>query len=355
MTRQVDGRRSRRALQARGATPTPTPSRATVDGPVVAVALAPVPAVQAAWWATPDARHAPLAVAPLDGPVVAACPRAVATGVAPGQTLAQARLRCPRLRVLPPDGATTRALWRAALRALAGVSPVVEEADAAHGVAYVDPRGIEARAGTGPGRVAALALATRQGDQGPLALAGAEATAFLRGLPVDDPALSIDPSALRDLREVGVATGGILASLPEASLAIRFGPTVARAWHALAGDEPPLRPWAAPPSRVVARRLDGAVDDAAVVVATLGRLAGDLSARLAADGRAAATLALRLDCDDGVQHVHATYHDPSLQGASAIAARAQEMWGRLTPRAPVGEVALDAVDLVSPHAAQAGL
>src|SRR5207302_4143148 len=117
--------------------------------------------------------------------------------------------------------------------ALSAISPVVEAAASAAGLAYLDARGLErlwgaraagarkalqalaardvaARAGAGPTRVVALALARRMGAEGPRALAEPEARAFLHALPIDDPALGLSPVTATALRELGLTTAGAL-------------------------------------------------------------------------------------------------------------------------------------------------
>lgn len=369
-------RRSRTGASQRrraiGAAPGTT-TTAQLIGPVVAVLLTPVPAVQAAWWADPATRQRPLVIAPPGERVLAVCPMAADVGLRPGQTMAQARLRCPRSCVVAPDRAVAAALWRAALRALAEeVAPVVEAADATDGIIYLDAQGLEqlvgdvsvvaqrvlaalaaqgiaARVGAGPGRVVARALAARMDERGPRTLHGEAARAFLHDLPLDDPALGLDEAIATGLRELGIVTAGLFATLPERSLGLRFGPDAMRAWRQARGlDEPPLLPWAAPRSRTATARLEEAVENSVIIAALLRRLAGDLAAWLQDGGHATATLALSVTCETGVRCVHVADQDPPLHDERAIVAATLELWERLPVPAPVAEVTLEAGDLTRP-------
>src|SRR5947209_16249574 len=109
---------------------------------VVAVALVPPLAVQAVWWSDPSLRHGPLGLAPPGGALLAVCPRATAAGCAAGQTPGQARLRCPELRLRPPDVLAAHLVWHSVLAALSTISPVVEAADPESGVAYLVASGL---------------------------------------------------------------------------------------------------------------------------------------------------------------------------------------------------------------------
>jgi len=358
----------------------PTATATQLVGPVVAVLLVPAPVVQAAWWGDPTRRQGPLLIAQPGGCVLAVCPRAADAGLRPGQTVAQVRLGCPQAHVVAPDRAMAAVLWRVALRALTEeVAPVVETTSAAHGVLYLDAHGLErlvgdpsavarraltaltgqgiaARAGAGSSRVVARALAARMDDRGPRTLLGDAARAFLHGLPIGDPALNVDTAVAAALREVGVTTAALLATLPERSLGLRYGPAAMRAWQAATGaSEPPLHPWVAPPSHIVAARLEEAVDDATIITTILRRLAGELAAWLHGGGRAAATLALCVVCETGSRCVRAIDQDPPLQEERAIAATILEVWRRLPAPAPVAEIALEASDLTTPVAEQATL
>src|SRR5205085_10472309 len=205
------------------------------------------------------------------------------------------------------------------------ISPVVEAADSAAGLAYLDAHGLErlwgdpaavarkalqalatrdlaARAGAGPARLVALALARRMGAEGPRALAEPEARAFLHALPINDPTLGLLPTTATALRELGITTAGALAALPLAGVALRFGPDAIAAHHSVAGAaDPPLHPWRPPDSLAVEHRVEAGVLDATIVQALLRRLSDRLAAQLVERGQAVATLMLHVTCEDGAR------------------------------------------------------
>ena len=342
---------------------------------LVAVELAPVLAVQAAWQSRLQTRTAPLAILAANRHIAAVCPRAAAAGVATGQSAAQARLRCPDLRFTPPDRDAVHVLWEEVLTALSGVSPCVEAADAA-GLAYLDARGLEgvwgdgvavaqaalraldgsdlrARAGVGPTRTMALALARRMGVSGPCALTGRDAHAFLHALPVDDPAFGLPPAVTNALHELGLHTIGAFTALPPAGLGLRFGPAALAAWRlATSGAEPPLRPWHAPESVEIARTLDGGLADAVLLARLLTALSADLAARLSERAQAAAVLTLMLCGENGSHHVARTDCWPPLSTAEALRTTTLALLARLRPTAPVEAATLRAAGLRRPEVHQ---
>ena len=364
------------SVTGQSAEPASSPFR---TGVIVAILLDPPLPVQAAWQAVPATREAPLAVSAPGGPVLAACPQAMACGVAAGQSAAQARLRCPDLHVAPPDREVASLLWETLLHVLADVSPLVEAADGASGLAYLDACGLDllwgdgaavarralrilvahglvARAGVGPTRTVALALARRMADDGPRLLSRADAPPFLRALPLHDPALGLPPATVAALADLGLRRAGDLADLPRDVLALRVdAPVLAVRERATRLDDPPLRPWEPPEIIEVAYRPDGGLADRMMLERLLGELAGGLAARLAGRGRTARTLTLALSCDDGAVLVRHARYAPPLRDASRIATAARELLGRSGPRAAVEEVTLTARDLCTVSVTQRGL
>jgi len=355
----------------------------TRPGPFVAVELAPHALVQVAWRAAPALRAVPLAIARPGGPLLAACPRAIGMGVLAGQTVTQARLRCPALVVRPPDDAGAALLYEALLRALLEISPLVEDTDPDAGAALLDARGLAAlygedeaswdgravagaarrllagsglavRTGAGPTRLVARALTRQMGRDGPRAVSAGEVGAYLEALPLTEPALGLAPRTLRALADLGLATAGALTALPEAAVAVRFGPTLVAARRALAPrDDAPPRRWTPPDEISVARHL-GAVEDAAILDAALDALCARLHDLLAARGRSLAALTLLLSCDDGAEHARQAYPWPPLQGTGALAAAARELRACCPITAPVEAIELRAARLCAPDAVQYG-
>jgi protein ImuB len=360
-------------------TPTRGAAASHAPGPIVAVELSPVAAVQAAWRAEPCLRSAPLAIVAPGGPVQAVCPLAAAAGIVPGQGVTQARLCCPDVMMRALDRAAIALLYDDLLVTLSAMSPVVEAANSAAGLAYLDARGLErlwgdpaavarkalqalaardlaARAGAGPARVVALTLARRMGAEGPRALAEPEARAFLHALPIDDPTLGLLPATATALRELGITTAGALAALPLAGVALRFGPDAIAAHHSVASAaDPPLHPWRPPDSLAVEHRVEAGISDAMVVQALLRRLSDWLAVQLVERGQAAATLTLHVACENGARLAQRAYYGTPLQAAPTLAAAALDLLARSRLTAPVEALALRATDLRRPDARQRGL
>ena len=347
------------------------PARPTghLVGPIIAVQPWPPLLVQAAWWADPATRRVPLAVVAEGGAILAASVDALEQGVVAGQTLPQARLRCPMLVTVPPERAVAAELWHHALTALLTLSPVVEAAAHDGAIAYLDGRGLDllwgdtravarkalhalaagdltARAGAGPSRAVASALARRMDASGPQVLPAEESRAFLAALPLSDPLFALDDSLRDDLHSLGLATARQLAALSHDDVATRFGPAVSAAWATARGaDEPPLRAWA-PSERIVAQRaLEGAVADRTIVDAALAPLCEDLDARLRAAGRATELLSLQLTCEDAPPTLRCLHPVAPLQGSAALTLAAHALWAQMQPPAPVVAFTLTATRL----------
>jgi len=111
--------------------PSKIDQQAIPRGPYVAIQLAPDALVQAAWKTQPETRTAPLIVGGNRGVMRVRAVSPEAVGVRPGQTLAQARLVCSDLRVVPPDPVAARLLYDDLLRTLSTVSPIVEDTNPA--------------------------------------------------------------------------------------------------------------------------------------------------------------------------------------------------------------------------------
>lgn len=348
-------------------------------GPIIAVQPWPPLLVQAAWWADPATRRIPLAVVNEGGAIVSACADALRHGVAIGQTVPQARLHCPALTIVPPERAVAAELWYRTLSALLTLSPIVEAAthdDASDLIAYLDGHGLDllwgdtravahravrtlaaqglaARAGAGPSRAVASALARRMDASGPRVLSAQESRAFLAALPLTDPLFALDAMALDDLRSLGLTAAGQLAALPHDDVVARFGPAAGLSWElARGGAEPPLRGWMPPERIAVECALDGAVDDRGIVDAALTRLCGELDARLRAAGRATELLSLLLTCEDAAPTLHCFQAMAPLMGWTALTVAAHALWTRIQPPAPVLALTLTAARLCPATARQ---
>jgi protein ImuB len=194
---------------------------------------------------------------------------AAAEGVAPGQTLAEARAICPGLVTRQTSSERERAAAHAAREAAAALSPRVEEV--APGLVYLDVSGLQAligderavarelvaaservgvRAAVGLGSSKSVARLAAQAASADLTLestrwgvgGGAfrvvsreEQREFLGGLPLH--ALDL-PDELHDsLRRFGLQTLGEVAALPPGPLAARLGPEAALLWRLARGED----------------------------------------------------------------------------------------------------------------------
>jgi protein ImuB len=224
----------------------------------------------------------PVALAPEPGGVQRigqASPAAEAFGVQPGMTLGEALVRCPELRLIPPDPEAVRALWRTVLDGIEGIGAAVESDSA--GVAWFESDGLHrlhggglegvlaelrsslrdsgaggARLGASSCRFAAHAAALRaRARRGAEIVPSDRAASFLAPLPVallrSRPELQALPQVLEQL---GIRTLGEFAALPDAAVAERFGHFGMLALELARGRDTPLQP-RRPPEPVV-ERLD---------------------------------------------------------------------------------------------------
>src|SRR5205823_1646981 len=197
--------------------------------------------------------------------VVAATRRARKKGIAPGQTLAQARSIMPKLIARGRDAECERTAQEALIEVAETFSPRLE--DAGNGVVFIDIEGMErhyaseeelakaairaADAMALPARVgiAASKLAARVAAElpkSPIVVAAGEEADFLAPLPL--ARLSPEIEAATMLQRFGLKSIGDLARLPESDIASRLG-EIGRElhWAARGIDPRPLAPRALPP------------------------------------------------------------------------------------------------------------
>ncbi len=224
----------------------------------------------------------PLALAPPPGGVQAigeVSGAAEASGIEPGMSLAEATSRCPSLLLVPPDPGRAERSWECVLRRLEEFGATVESARP--GEAFFEEAGLRrmlgngsgeearhrvigearsalghpARFGLGPNRFCAYAAArSARGKRRLVCVRNGEVARFLApqgiGLLLDRIAT---PTSRRDriaeaiglideLRRLGIATLGDLASLPAAVIADRFGTLGIEARDLARGIDGPLRP-----------------------------------------------------------------------------------------------------------------
>jgi protein ImuB len=269
----------------------------------------------------PELKQQPLALEgdPPRGRIVEVSRHASEQGVAPGQSIAQARVECADLVVARVDEA---ALSAARLEIVEALLPILARLEWAGGgifhaegqglmrlhggeaallarcVQAMQARGFHARAASASTRFASLIAArTRSGIA--LIPEGSE-RAFLAGLPLSLAPLPEGILARLDL--LGVRTLGSLGALPADGLADRFGREVARVQRLVRGEElEPLTPLADPQAPHAARELDEPVSGVEPVMFLLKSCCDDLAEELEARGMAAARIELRIarDCPPG--------------------------------------------------------
>ncbi len=221
----------------------------------------------------PDRRGRPLVVSGASErrkAVLECSPEAEAQGVRPGMPLRQALGLCPKATFLDSNPTRYRDAFEAILRALEGISPLVEAAD--QGRAYVAVEGLEglywdemglgealvgairlasgqARStgsllpsvGLGEGKFVAWAAAVTSAPGEVCAVPAGREAAFLS--PLDVSLLPCSPDTLRRLGLFGLRTIGDVAALPLGAVQAQFGPEGRRLWELAHGlDREPLRP-----------------------------------------------------------------------------------------------------------------
>jgi DNA polymerase-4/protein ImuB len=237
----------------------------------------------------PDGRGRPLVIgADSQRKTVLDCsPEVEAEGVRPGMPLRQALAICPKAVFLDSNPARYQDAFEAVLRALEGISPLVEAAELlpeadpplAGGRAYVGLEGLdglhrdemalgealvqaclpdrqavrrahgEARpvgsflpsVGLGEGKFVAWAAAVTSAPGEVCVVPAGREAAFLA--PLDVSLLPCSPETLRRLELLGLRTIGDLAALPLGAVQAQFGPEGRRLWELAHGlDREPLRP-----------------------------------------------------------------------------------------------------------------
>lgn len=203
---------------------------------------------------------------------------AEAFGIRAGMALSETMVRCPRIRLVPPDPARAAEGWELVLRRLEGIGAAIESRRAGETFFEVDGLrslwgrrrevllkaarsvGPSARLAAGPNRFCAYAVAvtSSRAARGPQVVPAGHAAETLAPLPVSLLAgrLGEHGSGLRGsdlnqdraarlvatLERLGVSTLGDLARLPRPAVADRFGGLGLRAHDLARGEDTPLRP-----------------------------------------------------------------------------------------------------------------
>ena len=304
--------------------------------PRIACLMVPELSLVAALRAEPQLVAQPLAVvqagADLGGRahVLGATPAAL--GVAPGQTLSEARAICPGLLVRQASAERERAAAQAAREAAGAVTPRVEEA--APGLVYLDTEGLEsliggdravareliaaaerggrrAAVGLGSGKpvarlaacVAAAELSleeTRWGVGGGAfrVVSPGEQRDFLAALPLH--ALDLPFELHEALRRFGLQTLGDVARLPPGPLSARLGPEAAALSRLARGEEgSALSPRKEPERFEEGEELEWDASSVEPLLFVWKALLDRLAQRLTARGLMARELLLQLRLEGG--------------------------------------------------------
>lgn len=299
--------------------------------------------------------------------------RALALGLAPGMTLADARARAPDLEVAPADaGADARLLVRlgafcdrfspsvaldppdALVMDVTGVAHLFggEARLASAVVAALRARGFTARAVIASGADAALALArferVRGAVGGAVVVAPEEEEARVRALPIR--ALRCAPDTLTGLARAGLTHVGLVADRPAQTLAARFGAAFVTMLEAALGrGEAPRAPLRAPPAHAVDRLFAEPLGHADGIAVALADLAADLCAALVAAGAGGRAFEASFFRTDGVVRRIAVETGRPMRDAAALLRLFRERMETLADPLDPG-FGFDAMRLAAVHA-----
>lgn len=240
--------------------------------------------------------------------IAAADARALALGIGPGLTLADARARLPELAAIDHDPVADHALLEWLADGCDRYSPMVAT-DGAQGIILditgcVHPFGDEAglvgdaqRRFNRQGITSALALADTP-DAALALAANGDGRSAVAALPVT--ALRVDPETHLALRRAGLKTIGDLAGRPRGPLAARFGTAMPVLLSRLLGEEDVrITPRRTPPEVQVEARFAEPVTHAEIALATLDRLMRDAATILSDRGRGGRRFEAALFRSDG--------------------------------------------------------
>jgi protein ImuB len=247
-------------------------------------------------------------------------PAAIAVGLSPGMSLADALSFFPGLVTVLAEPAEDTAVLRRLAEWCGRYSPWTapdgtdgvrieitgsahlwdgERALAADLIGRLDRRGVAGRIAIADTLGAAWATArfAEMGESIAILPLG-ESRAALAPLPVD--ALRLDPSTAQGLRRVGLKQIGDLYAMPRDALARRFGEIVAELLDQALGNLPePLSPLGEVPSRRVRLSFAEPIAEPSDLMLAAERLTDDLVRRLAREGTGARRLDLAFHRVDG--------------------------------------------------------
>lgn len=238
---------------------------------------------------------------------------ALALGLAPGMTLADAQARVPGLIAVAADPAADRHWLERIADTCDRFTPLVE-VEPSDGL-VLDMTGCLHRYDDEAGLIAAVEAAMRRWASGlRLAMAatpeGARALARFQSVPAPDEAaalrrlpiaaLELDAESARGLVRAGLKTIGDLADRPSAPLAARFGAeTVDRLDRVLGRSDSRISPRRALPRLMLERRFAEPIATADTAMTVIGELANEASVTLEERRRGGRRFVARLYRSDG--------------------------------------------------------
>jgi protein ImuB len=256
---------------------------------------------------------------PGDAQIVGECtPTAMEAGVRPGLRVGEALARCPHLELVVPDpggvehaaGKITERLegigasvepgepgtWRFSTggleRLYGGLNGVIRHTKTAL------PVGADGRIGVAPTPFSSRQASLEAPSRTPLVVTRDELVDFLAPLPADR--LPLDPKALTELANLGIATMGQFAELPRTAVIDRLGLAGLRAWRCARGsDDDALNPRRPPDPLEAAFHFPEAVGALPALEAAARLLLVELASAARGRGRALRSIALRAWLEGG--------------------------------------------------------
>ncbi len=293
------------------------------------------------------------------GRVRAVSAEAAHAGVEVGLTTGRAQALCPELTLLPYDAGRYAAAQERALvlcteyvDALEPVSltevfftvPAVGQAKPflSELAAAVTARlGLTCRFGAGPSKLVAK-LAARS-SPGRL-VADEDAAGFLAPLPIEQ-LWPLDARTAQRLRDLGLATVGLLHQISDEMLARHFGARARRLKElALGVDRAPARHLYPPPKAAARVAVPEATEDATAIEAMLREAAAQVAAQLSARGQVCRRVSLRVETEGGRMTRHCALSRATAEAEDLLLA-AQRLWLRAEVTTPVSAVLLRSTEL----------
>lgn len=256
---------------------------------------------------------------PGDAQIVGECtPAAAEAGVRPGLRVGEALARCPHLELVVPDPGGVQHAAEEITERLEGTGASVEPGESGtwrfstgglerlyggldgvlrHTKAAL-PVGADGRVGAAPTPFCSLQASLEAPSRMPLVIDPDDVAGFLAPLPADR--LPLDPKALSELTNLGLATIGQFAELPRTAVVDRLGLAGLRAWRCARGsDDEALHPRRPPDPLEAAFHFPEAVGALPAMEAAARLLLIELASAARGRGRALRSITLRAWLEGG--------------------------------------------------------